>query len=134
MAGKLTCDLGVGIGEVTTDDNMVRLRPVEVTAGFGELAEEVADVALGTLVQGLEVGGELNGGVSAEVKRWSEADLRCSIDKEEQCLTQGGDGAAEERRKIPRQRACCWPFVRRKEKRLGFLGLEEEEGKESSGR
>ena len=50
MAGKLTCDLGVGIGEVTTDDNMVRLRPVEVTAGFGELVEEVADVALGTLI------------------------------------------------------------------------------------
>ena len=45
MVRKLTCDLGVGIGEVTTDDNLVRLHPIKVTAGFGELAEEVADVA-----------------------------------------------------------------------------------------
>ena len=69
MAGKLTCDLGVGIGEVTTDDNLVRLHPIKVTAGFGELTEEVADVALGTLVQGLEVGGKLDGGVSTEMRR-----------------------------------------------------------------
>ena len=115
------------------DDDLVRLRPVEVTAGIGELAEEVADVALGAFFQSLEVGRELDGGASAKMKRWLEVALRCSIDKEEQHLTQGGDGAAEERRKIPRRRACCWPFVRVKEKRLGFLGLEEEEGKGSSG-
>ena len=116
------------------DDDLVRLRPVEVTAGIGELAEEVADVALGAFFQSLEVGRELDGDVFAEMKRWLEAALRCSIDKEEQRLTQGGDGAAEERRKIPHQRACCWPFVQMEERRLGFLGLEEEEGKGSSGR
>ena len=77
MAEKLTCDLGVGVGELATDNDLVRLRLVEVTAGFGELAEEVADVALGTLIQGLEVDGELNGGVSAEMK--SDGDLRCNI-------------------------------------------------------
>ena len=50
MAGELTCDLGVGVGEMAADNDLVRLRPIEVTAGFGELAEEVANVALGTLV------------------------------------------------------------------------------------
>jgi len=123
-AGRLTCDLGVGIGKVTTDNNLVRLHPVEVTAGIGELVEGVADVALGTLAQGLEVGGELDGGVSAEMR--SVGNLRCSIDRKGEYLTQGRDGAVEERRKIPRRRACWWPFVRAKEKRLGFLGLEEE--------
>ena len=105
MAGKLTCGFGVGIGELATDDDMVRLRPVKVTTGFGELAEEVADVALGTLIQGLKVGGELDGGASAEMK--SDGDLRCGIDRKDECLTRGGDGAAEEHRKIPHRRACC---------------------------
>ena len=50
MIPELTCGLGVGAGELAADDDLVRLRPVEVTTGFGELAEEVADVALGTLV------------------------------------------------------------------------------------
>ena len=120
MVGKLTCDLGVGIGEVAADNDFVRLRPIKVTAGFGELTEEVADVALGTLVQGLEVGEELHGGVSVEMM--SDGDLRCSIDKKDECLTRGGDGVAEERRKIARRRTCCWPFVRMEEKRLGFFG------------
>jgi len=69
MAGKLTCDLGVGIGE------------------------------------GLEVGIELDVGVSAEMR--SDRNLRCSIDRKGEYLTQGRDGAVEERRKIPRRRACC---------------------------
>ena len=105
MARKLTCGFGVGIGELTADDDLVRLCPVEVTAGIGKLAEEVADVALGTLVQGLEVGGELDGGVFAEMR--SDGNLRCSIDRKGEYLTQGRDGAVEERRKIPRRRACC---------------------------
>jgi hypothetical protein len=50
MARKLTCDLGVGIGELAADDDLVCLSPVEVVAGFGELAKEVTDVALSTLV------------------------------------------------------------------------------------
>ena len=50
MAEKLTSAFGVGIGELAADDDVVRLHPVEVTTGFGELAEEVADVALGTLI------------------------------------------------------------------------------------
>ena len=111
MVGKLTCDLGVGIGEVVADNDFVRLRPIKVTAGFGELAEEVADVALGKLVQGLEVGGELDGGVFAEMR--SDGNLRCSTDRKGEYLTQGGDGAAEERRKNLRQHACCWPSARR---------------------
>ena len=68
MAGKLTCDLGVGVGELATDDDLIRLCPVKVTAGLGELAEEVADEPLGALVQILEVGEELNGGVSTEMR------------------------------------------------------------------
>ena len=47
---------------------MIRLCPVEVVVGFGELAEEVADVTLGTLIQVLEVGKELDGGVSIEMR------------------------------------------------------------------
>ena len=90
---------------------------------------------LGALIQLLEVDGELNGGVSTEMRKWSEADLRCSIDKKEKHLTRGDDGAAEERRWSPHRRACCWPFTRRKKGRLRFLEkLEEEEGEESSGR
>ena len=50
VAGCLTGSPGVGIGELAADDDLIRLRPAEVTTGFGELAEEVADVALGTLI------------------------------------------------------------------------------------
>ena len=67
---------------------MVRLHPVEVTAGIGELVEGVADVALGTLAQGLEVGGELDGGVSAEMK--SDGDLRCNIGGKMNILPEAG--------------------------------------------
>ena len=61
---------------------MIRLCPVEIAAGLGELAEEVADEPLGALVQVLEVGGKLNGGISTEMRRWSDTDLRCIIDRE----------------------------------------------------
>ena len=74
---SLTGSSGVGVGELAADDDLIRLRPVEVTTGFGELAEEVVDITLGTLVQGLEVGGELNGGVSAGMR--SDGNLRCNI-------------------------------------------------------
>ena len=73
----LTCDLGVGVGEMAADDDLIHLCPVEVTAGFGELAEEVVDVTLGALIRVLEVGGELNGGVSAGMR--SDGNLRCNI-------------------------------------------------------
>ena len=92
MAGRLTCDLGVGVGELVADDDLVRLRPVEVTAGFVKLAEEVTDVALSTLIQGLEVGGELAGGVSTKIR--SDGDLRCDFGGKVKYLTRGGDGAA----------------------------------------
>ena len=119
MAGKLTCDLGVGVGELAADDDLIRLSPVKVTAGFGELAEEIADVVLSPLIQDMEVGRELHGGVSADMG--SNGDLKCNIDKEERRLTQGGDGAAEGHQKNPHRRACCWPFALVEEKRLGFL-------------
>ena len=48
MAGRLTCDLGVGVGEMAAYDDLVRLRSVQVMAGLSELMEEVTDVALGT--------------------------------------------------------------------------------------
>ena len=68
MARRTYWRLGVGIGELATDDDLVRLRPVELAAGFVPLAEEVVDEALSALVQGLEVGGELGVGVPAEIK------------------------------------------------------------------
>ena len=102
---SLTGSPGVGVGELAADDDLIRLRPVEVAAGFGKLAEEVADVAQSTLVQGLEVGGELDGGISAEIR--SDGDLRCDIGGKVKYLTRGGDGAVEERRKIPRRCTCC---------------------------
>jgi len=104
-------------------------------AGLDKLAEEIANEPLGGLIQVLEVGREIGIGVSTEMRKWSDADLRCSIDKKENHLTRGEDGAAEERRRNLRRNACCWPFTRRERERLGFLGESEEgEGKESSGR
>jgi len=83
MVPKLTCGLGVGAGELAADDDLVRPCPVEVATGLVELAEEVADVLLGACVQDPEVWGEFHGGVSTEKSRWSKADQRCSIDREE---------------------------------------------------
>ena len=68
---------------MAADDDLIHLCPVEVAAGFSELAEEVTDVTMGALIQVLEVGWKLNGGVSAKMRRWSEADLRYGIDKQE---------------------------------------------------
>ena len=62
----LTGDLGVGVGELATDDDLVRLRPVELAAGFVPLAEEVAVEALSAFIQGLEVGKELDVDVPVE--------------------------------------------------------------------
>ena len=86
------------------------------------MAEEVADEPLGALIQVLEVGREIGVAVSAEMRKWSDADLRCSIDKEEEHLTRGEDEATEERRRSLHRHACCWPCARGKERRLGFLG------------
>jgi len=57
MARNLTGSLGVGVGELAADHDLIHLRPVEVTTGLVELAEEIADVVLGALVQDSEVGG-----------------------------------------------------------------------------
>ena len=57
MVGELTGSLGVGIGELAADHDLIRLHSVKVTADLVELAEEVADVVLGTLVQDPKVGG-----------------------------------------------------------------------------
>ena len=68
-SGGLTGDLGVGIGELAADDDLIGLRPVEITAGLVALAKEVADEPLGALIQVLEVGGELGIDVSVEKKK-----------------------------------------------------------------
>ena len=135
MAGKLTCDLGVGVGEPAADDDLVRLRSIEVTVGFGELAEEVTDVALGTLVQGLEVGRKLNGGVSAEMRKRTDGDLRCSIDRERWMSYPrrgwSGGGAPEDPSPARLLLAIC---SEEGGKARVFGGLEEGEGKGSFGR
>ena len=62
------------------------------------MAEEVADVVLGALVQDSKIGGELHGGVPTEKNRWSKADLSCSGDgKKDDVLPQTG---TERRRSI----------------------------------
>ena len=83
MVGELTGSLGVGIGELAADHDLIRLHSVKVTADLVELAEEVADVVLGTRVQDLEIGEKLHGSVPTEKSRWSKADQECSIDREE---------------------------------------------------
>ena len=50
MAGNLTGSLGVGVGELAADNDLIHLRPVKIAAGFVELAGEVADVVLGALI------------------------------------------------------------------------------------
>ena len=50
MARNLTSSLGVGVGELVADDDLIRLCPVKIAAGFVELAGEVADVVLGALI------------------------------------------------------------------------------------
>ena len=74
MIRELTCGLGVGADELAADDDLVRPCPVEFATSLIELAEEVANVVLGTRVQDPEVGGEFHGGVPTEKSRWSKAD------------------------------------------------------------
>ena len=86
---------------------MICLRPIKIAAGLVALAEEVVNEPLGALIQVLEVGGELDVNVSAEMRRWSDTDLRCSIGEEENHLTRGEDGAVEECQRNPRRHASC---------------------------
>jgi hypothetical protein len=55
----LTGNPSVGEGELAADDDLIRLRPIELAAGL---------IQLGALVQGLEVVRELGVGVPAEIK------------------------------------------------------------------
>jgi len=64
---------------LAADDDLIRLCPVEITAGLSELAEEVADEPLGTLIQVLEVGGKLGVSVSTKKRKRSDADLKSGI-------------------------------------------------------
>ena len=50
MVGSLTGSPGVGVGEVTADNDLICLWLVKIAKGFVELAEEVADVVLGTRI------------------------------------------------------------------------------------
>jgi len=50
VVGSFTGSPGVGVGEVTADNDQIRLCPVKVVVGFVELAELVADVVLGTRI------------------------------------------------------------------------------------
>ena len=77
MVGKLTGGPGVGIGELATNHNLIRLRSVEVVVGLVELAEEVADVVLGTHIQDPEVGRELHGSVPTEENILKERIMAC---------------------------------------------------------
>ena len=83
MIPELTYGLGVSVGELATDDDLVRPCPVEVAPGLVELAEEVADVVLGTRVQDLEIGEKLHGSVPTEKSIWSKKIKKCNIDREE---------------------------------------------------
>jgi hypothetical protein len=79
---------------------LIRLRPVKITAGLVKLAEELADEPLGALVQVLDVGGKLGVGAPAEIRRWSDADLKYGIGREREASYQrrgwSGEGASEE--------------------------------------
>ena len=86
MTPELTCGLGVGAGELVADDDLVRPCPVEVTAGLVELAEEVADVVLGTRVQDPEVGGS-SMAAYLQKRAYGQKQIRkCNIDREEDDL------------------------------------------------
>ena len=54
---------------------MIRLRPVKITAGL-------ADEPLGALIQVLEISGKLGFGIPTEIRRWSDADLKCGNGRE----------------------------------------------------
>ena len=88
---------------------------------------------MSALILVLEIGRELGVDVFVEMRRWSDTDIKCSIDKEEKRLTRGEDGAAEERRRNPRRRACCWPSVQEKGRKAGVFskGLRKEKTKEA---
>ena len=68
MAEELTGDLGVSIGELTVDDDLIHLRCVKLAESLVPLAEEVADEPLGALVQGLEVRRELGVDAPTNIK------------------------------------------------------------------
>ena len=65
MSRELTGDPGVGGGDQAADDDPVGLSRIE-------LAEEVADEPLGTLVQSMEDGRELGIDIPPETKNQSE--------------------------------------------------------------
>ena len=50
MARNLTGSLGVCVGKLAADNDLICLRSVKIAAGFIELAEKVADVVLGALI------------------------------------------------------------------------------------
>ena len=120
MIRELTCGLGVGADELAADDDLVRPCPVEVAVGLVELAEEVADVVLGTRIQYPEVGGELHGSVPTEEEQMVKNQIRNATLIEKKTMTYPKRGWSGESRKSPRRCACCWPFIL-KERRLGFL-------------
>ena len=64
------------------DDNLIRLHSIKIATGLVALVEVVTNEPLGPLVQVLEVGGELGVGVPTEIKKWLDADLKCSISRE----------------------------------------------------
>jgi hypothetical protein len=128
----LTGDLGVGVGELAADDDLIRLHPVEIATGLVVLAEEVADEPLGTLVLVLEVGGELGVGVPIEIGKWSDADLKCNISKEREVSyprrRRSGGGALEEPSPVHLLLAIC----SEEERKAGVFG--EAKGRRRQGR
>ena len=55
---------------------------VEIAASIDKLAKEVADESLGALIQVLEISGKLGFGIPTEIRRWSDADLKCGNGRE----------------------------------------------------
>ena len=80
------------------------------------------DEPLGALIQVLEVGGELGVGVPTEIRKWSDACLKCSISREREASYPrrewSGGGVPEEPSPAHLMLAICL----KEEKETGVFG------------
>ena len=114
---------------MVADDGLIRLRRLELVAGFVSIEEEVADELLGALIEGMEVLRNVLGFiVPARIKN------RLSLIKTdavgcERYITHGDNEELEDDWRGLRQRACCPPLLE-VEKDWGFWAKKDEEGRE----